>query len=273
MLRRFEREAQATAALSSPHSIQLFDFGATREGAFYYVMELLSGRDVESLVREFGPVPANRAIYLLRQVCHSLADAHARGLVHRDIKPANMYVCRMGLEYDFVKVLDFGLVKVKSPQFESETLATVDHTTTGTPAYMAPETILGDAEVDRRADVYALGCVAYFMLTGQLVFEADTSMKMLLQHLNAEPVPPSQRTELPIPRELDELILACLQKDPDRRPQDAGELFRMACNCRSLDDWNRDKAEHWWRIHLPEFTGPLTLGDIHRAPAAGVVTI
>ena len=111
--RRFEREAQATASLSSPHTIQVFDFGMTRDGAFYYVMELLAGRDLETLVREFGPVPADRAIFLLRQVCHSLADAHARGMVHRDIKPANIYVCRMGLEYDFVKVLDFGLVKVR----------------------------------------------------------------------------------------------------------------------------------------------------------------
>src|SRR5688572_19499855 len=155
MLRRFEREAQATAALSSPHSIQLFDFGATRDGAFYYVMELLSGRDLESLVREFGPVPANRTIFLLRQVCHSLADAHARGLVHRDIKPANIYVCRMGLEYDFVKVLDFGLVKLNRSA-GVDTIVTMDHQTTGTPAYMAPEIILGEGEVDRRADVYAL---------------------------------------------------------------------------------------------------------------------
>ena len=122
VLRRFEREAQATAMLSSPHTIQLFDFGVTQDGAFYYVMELLAGRDLESLVREFGPLPPSRAIYLLRQVCHSLADAHARGLVHRDIKPANIYVCRMGLEYDFVKVLDFGLVKVEAARPAGDTL-------------------------------------------------------------------------------------------------------------------------------------------------------
>ena len=137
-------------------------------------------------MREFGPVPADRAIFLLRQVCHSLADAHARGMVHRDIKPANIYVCRMGLEYDFVKVLDFGLVKVRDRVGGVETLVTMDHTTTGTPAYMAPEIIVGEADVDRRADVYALGCVAYFLLTGQLVFEADTPMKMLMQHVHAQ---------------------------------------------------------------------------------------
>jgi eukaryotic-like serine/threonine-protein kinase len=272
VLRRFEREAQATAQLSSPHTIQLFDFGITQDGTFYYVMELLAGRDLESLVREFGPVPANRAIYLLRQVCHSLADAHARGLVHRDIKPANVYVCRMGLEYDFVKVLDFGLVKLKH-HTGMDTLVTADHTTTGTPAYMAPEVILGEAEVDRRADVYALGCVAYYLLTGQLVFEADTSMKMLLQHLHAQPVPPSQRTEVPIPRELDALVLACLDKDPNKRPQNAEELFHMACGCRACGEWNQAAASGWWGTHLPELTGPLTVDTPRPERVAGLATV
>ena len=188
-------------------------------------MELLSGRDLESLVKEFGPVPADRAIFLLRQVCHSLADAHARGLVHRDVKPANIYLCRMGLEYDFVKVLDFGLVKYRDRGSVQQSFMTLDHQTTGTPAYMAPEIILGEGEVDRRADVYALGCVAYYLLTGQLVFEADTPMKMLMQHVQAVPLPPSKRTELPIPPELDAIVLACLQKDPDKRPQNAEELL------------------------------------------------
>src|SRR4029079_6985971 len=161
-------------------------------------------RVLDTLVRESAPVPAARAIHLLRQVCHSLADAHARGLVHRDIKPANIYLCRMGLEYDFAKVLDFGLVKIKASSArgdESQTLATRENSTPGTPAYMAPEVILGDSEVDRRADVYSLGCVTYFLLTGELVFEADTSMKMLMQHLHAQPTPPSERTELQVPRE------------------------------------------------------------------------
>ena len=241
----------------------MFDFGSTDDGTFYYVMELLMGRDLESLVREFGPVPAPRAGYLLRQVCHSLADAHARGLVHRDIKPANIYVCRMGLEYDFVKVLDFGLVKLNSQASAEriQTLMTADQRTTGTPAYMAPEIILGETNVDRRADVYALGCVAYYLLTGQLVFEADTPMKMLLQHVQAEPIPPSQRTELPIPTEIDELVLACLQKDPNKRPQNAEVLLDMACGCKTGDCWNQDLAKGWWDKHLPEFTAPLSLGD------------
>jgi tRNA A-37 threonylcarbamoyl transferase component Bud32 len=270
MLKRFEREAQATAALSSPHTIQVFDFGLTQDGTFYYVMELLTGRDLESLVREFGPLPPNRVLYLLRQICHSLADAHARGLVHRDIKPANIYVCRMGLEYDFAKVLDFGLVKIQTGRAvrNTETLATMENTTPGTPAYMAPEVILGDADVDRRADVYSLGCVTYFLLTGELVYEADTSMKMLMQHLHAQPVPPSERTELPVPRELDELILACLQKDPKRRPQDAGEMYQMACHVHVRDEWGSDEAKHWWRAHLPHLTGPLKVSEPQRDAAA-----
>jgi eukaryotic-like serine/threonine-protein kinase len=270
ILRRFEREAQATAALSSPHTINLFDFGMTYEGTFYYVMELLSGRDLESLIREFGPMSAGRVVHLLRQACHSLADAHSRGFVHRDIKPANIYVCRMGLEYDFVKVLDFGLVKVRDHREVGQTLLTGQQATTGTPAYMAPEIILGEAEVDRRADVYALGCVAYYMLTGQLVFEADTPMKMLVQHIQSQPVPPSQRTELKIPRELDQLVLACLEKDPNNRPRDAEELFEWTCRCcRSADEWDTARAKEWWQQHLPELTATLTLpeSNVDVAPA------
>src|SRR4029434_9010520 len=159
-LKRFEREAQATAALNSPHTIQVFDFGITQDSTFYYVMELLAGRDLETLIREFGPLPASRTVYLLRQVCHSLADAHACGLVHRDIKPANIYVCRMGLDYDFAKVLDFGLVKIRKRSNAADSLVTMGQDTTGTPAYMAPECILGDVEADRGAGGYALRRVA-----------------------------------------------------------------------------------------------------------------
>jgi serine/threonine-protein kinase len=259
VLRRFEREAQATAALSSPHTIQVFDFGVTQEGTFYYVMELLAGRDLETLVRDFGPLPAARTTYLLRQVCHSLADAHARGLVHRDIKPANIYVCRMGLDYDFAKVLDFGLVKDRNHAAGSDSMTTIHHSTTGTPAYMAPECIVGDVEVDRRADVYALGCVAYFALTGSLVFDAENSMQMLMHHLHTEPSRPSERSELPIPRELDDLVLACLQKDPARRPQNAGEVLGLAYSCRCSDEWGQEEARHWWQVHLPNLTGSLTV--------------
>jgi serine/threonine-protein kinase len=268
MLRRFEREAQATAALSSPHTIQVFDFGVTTDRTFYYVMELLTGRDLDSLVRQFGPLPASRALYLLRQVCHSLADAHARGLVHRDVTPSNIYACRMGIEYDFVKVLDFGLVKFEEPRVMERTLLTGAHMTTGTPAFMAPEVILEHA-VDQRADVYAVGCVAYFLLTGQLVFQADTPMKMFIQHLQARPLPPSQRTELPIPRDVDALVLACLEKDPSRRPQDARELLRAIDQCLARAPWNQEAAHDWWEQHLPELTRPLRIGaETAAIPAA-----
>ena len=272
IMQRFMREAQATAVLSSPHTIDLYDFGFTSEGSFYYVMELLVGRDLESLVREFGPLPPNRAVYLLRQVCHSLAEAHSRDLVHRDIKPANIYVCRMGLDYDFVKVLDFGLVKFGDSPAMRRTVMTADHVTSGTPAYMAPEVILGDVETDRRADVYALGCVAYWMLTGQLVFEADTPMKMFLEHLHSEPIPPSQRTELPIPRDLDALVMQCLEKDPQKRPRDAGELFAMACGCKACDAWDNEAAREWWELHLAELTQALTLA-VPAAPAVSSVAV
>jgi len=268
VLRRFEREARATASLTSPHTINVFDFGVANDGKFYYAMELLQGRDLESFVRDFGALPAERAIFILRQVCHSLADAHARGLVHRDIKPANIYLCRMGLEYDFVKVLDFGLVKYRN-RASGQTLATLNHHTSGTPAYMAPEIILGEADVDRRADVYSLGCVAYYLLTGELVFEADSPMKMLMQHVQAIPVPPSERTELPIPPELDAIVLACLEKDPDKRPQNAAELLEIACECHTCEGWSQTAAKAWWERHLPELTGPLTIED----ERAEVVTV
>ena len=257
MLRRFEREAQATAALTSPHTIRIYDFGATADDSFYYVMELLDGRDLESLVRAFGPVSADRVVFLLRQACHSLAEAHARGLVHRDITPSNIYVCRMGLDYDFVKVLDFGLVTFHGKPSMERTLATGSHATTGTPAFMAPEVIVG-GEIDERTDVYALGCVAYFLLTGQLVFTADTPIKMFLQHLQTRPVPPSERTELPIPPELESLILSCLEKDPQRRPQNASQVLRALSRFRSAETWNNDAARRWWELHLTDLTGGLT---------------
>jgi serine/threonine protein kinase len=268
MLRRFEREAQATAALSSPHTIRVFDFGVTAERTFYYVMELLSGRDLETLVREFGPVPADRTLFLLKQVCHSLADAHARGLVHRDVTPANIYTCRLGLEYDFVKVLDFGLVRFNDQVSMQQTLMTGVHTTTGTPAFMAPEIILDEGAVDQRADIYAVGCVAYFLLTGQLVFEGDTPMKMFLQHVQSRPIPPSQRTELPIPPEVDAIVLACLEKDPRNRPQTAHELLRLLQRCRIGESWDSDAARGWWESHLVELTGPLSLSEAPTMPVA-----
>ena len=270
--RRFEREAQATASLNSPHSIRLFDFGVTEDGSFYYVMELLTGRNLESIVREFGPLPANRAVHLLRQVCHSLAEAHARGLVHRDIKPANIYVCRMALDYDFVKVLDFGLVKLRRGD-PMDTLLTSNHATTGTPAYMAPESVLAQGDVDRRADIYSLGCVAYYLLTGQLVFPSTTAMQNLVDHVHTRPVAPSERTELPIAAALDALVLACLEKSPALRPQNAEELLARLDTCEAGDDWTGAMAQRWWKTHLPELAGPLPSIDVQPPSVADAETI
>ena len=260
MLRRFEQEAQATAALNSPHTIRIFDFGATADHTFYYVMELLEGRDLQSLVREFGPMPAERAVFFLRQVCHSLAEAHARGLVHRDVTPSNIYVCRMGLDYDFVKVLDFGLVKFNGAQLLDDPKGK-PHTTTGTPAFMAPEIIMG-GEIDQRADVYAIGCVAYYLLTGQPVFEAGNTRELFSLHVQATPTPPSQRTELPIPRELDALVLACLEKDPERRPKDAAEVLEALRRYRSFEAWDNAAARSWWERHLVELADPLSAAAV-----------
>jgi serine/threonine-protein kinase len=263
-LQRFEREAQATAALTSPHTIRLFDFGVTDQGAFYYVMELLNGRDLESLVDEFGPLPPARALFLVSQICRSLAEAHALGLVHRDIKPANAYVCRMGLEYDVVKVLDFGLVRHESAGV-APTLLTDVAATMGTPAYMAPEVILGSGEVDRRADVYAIGCVAYFLLTGVHVFGGRTPMKVLMQHVQEAPLPPSRRIEQVMPPGVDDMVMACLDKDPERRPRDASSLLDRVLNCPTSDEWDQASARRWWKAHLPQLAEPVLAAPAGRA--------
>ncbi len=245
---RFKREAQAAAALRSPHTIELYDFGITDDGTFYYVMELLDGLDLETLVERFGPVPPERAVHFMRQTCSSIGEAHAQGLIHRDVKPSNIYASRLGLTVDFVKVLDFGLVK--STGSSQEVTLTAPEVTTGTPAFMAPEVALGE-EVDRRADVYALGCVAYWLLTGQLVFDADSPIKMIYRHIQNVPVPPSQRTELDVPRDLEELILASLEKRPDDRPSDAEELGRLFGGLQINGAWTDERAQRWWETHFP----------------------
>jgi serine/threonine-protein kinase len=262
-LRRFEREAQATALLQSQHSIRLFDFGAADDGSFYYVMELLRGRDLESLVKEFGPLPHERVMYVMRQVCHSLAEAHARGMVHRDVKPANIFLCRMGLEFDFVKVLDFGLVQTRRPDVSTavtETSITAEKLI-GTPAYMAPEIILGRNDVDRHADVYAIGCVAFYLLTGTRVFQDGNQMQMLVDHVHAEPIPPSARLGAALPREVDEFVLDCLRKSPDDRPQDAGQLLERIHTHNLAGRWSNSQARVWWQARLPTLSEPLAPSD------------
>ncbi|MFL5475578.1 MAG: serine/threonine-protein kinase [Gemmatimonadales bacterium] len=247
-MRRFQREAEVIARLRSPHTVELFDFGIADDGAFYYVMELLDGLDADSLLRRFGPVPPERAIYLLRQICHSLSEAQSCGLVHRDIKPANIYLCRYGEEYDFVKVLDFGIVGAVSDAEAMSAVRTQENVVRGTPAFIAPEQAMG-AEADWRADIYATGCVAYWLLTGQLVFTADSTMGLLLKHARTAPPPLSTRTELPIPGALEDLVLACLAKDPADRPQSARELSLLLAEVECGSTWTEDRAREWWRTH------------------------
>lgn len=257
--RRFEREARVTAKLRSPHTVTLYDFGTTSDGAFYYAMELLDGLDLENLVSRFGPQSSERVIHFLLQACDSLSEAHGKGLIHRDIKPQNLFASRLGLNYDFMKVLDFGLVQTPSPLGSSQTKLTLDGTTTGTPAYMAPEMSLGNP-VDARSDIYSLGCVAYRMLTGEQVFQRDSSMAVLLAHIQENPEPPSQRTELEIPPELDRATLACLAKDPAKRPQTAQELARMLASVHLPQPWDSARAERWWSMHVPDM-GAVQMGE------------
>ena len=248
LIKRFEREAKAMAGLRSIHTVDIYDFGRSADGAFYYVMELLDGLSLDTLVKRYGPLGAERAVYLLRQVCHSLGEAHREGLIHRDIKPANIFVCTLGPDYDFVKVLDFGLVK-HGGMGEQETELTAAGGTAGTPAYMAPEMATASASVDGRADLYALGCVAYWMLTGTQVFEAESSIATILKHVRDEAVPASQRTELPIPPELDAIILDCLAKDPAARPQTAAELTRRLAAIQFPQPWSCERGHDWWQLH------------------------
>jgi len=261
-LRRFEREAKATAALESPHTIEIYDFGIDRDGSFYYVMEMLWGFDLESLVQRFGPLPSERVVHLLAQACHSLEDAHRSGLVHRDVKPANIFTCRKAQDYDFVKVLDFGLVKSGDMTSAPASMLTLQGSAPGTPGFMAPEQLLGE-DIGPAADIYALGCVGYWLLTGKLVFDADTTMKMLVSHVQDTPVPPSKRTELALSPDLEQLLLACLEKKPAARPESARELGRLLRACRTESAWDEERSRSWWSSYAPEIarepTQPVSL--------------
>ena len=251
LVRRFEREAQATALMRSAHTVELYDFGVTDDGTLYYVMELLEGFDLRQLVARGGPVPAERAVHLLRQMCDSLAEAHLAGLIHRDVKPANVFACHYGRKLDFVKVLDFGLVKHGQQPSEDADHMTGDHVAGGTPAFMSPEQAIGDTGVDGRSDLYAVGCVGYWLLTGTLVFEGRTPMETIMMHVQREPEPPSRRTSQAVPASLEALILDCLAKDPGARPPTADELTERLDAVRLSDEWTPARAREWWNRHAP----------------------
>jgi eukaryotic-like serine/threonine-protein kinase len=249
-LSRFRREAEAAASLRSPHTVELYDFGVAEDQTLYLVMELLDGMNLETLIRQKGPLPAARVIYILRQVCESLEEAHRRGLVHRDIKPANIHLGRVGLHHDFVKVLDFGLVKSVAGTNVEHSMETGLEVAPGTPAYIAPEMVLGE-RVDGRADLYALGCVAYYLLTGRLVFEASNPIQMIARHLHDAPVAPSRHSELPVTAALDGLVLACLAKKPDDRPPSAAALARSLSAVEDGGTWDEEQAVRWWQVNQP----------------------
>jgi eukaryotic-like serine/threonine-protein kinase len=261
---RFRREAEAAANLRSEHTVELYDFGVTADNTLYLVMEYLDGMDLETLVQREGPLPPARVTYILRQVCDSLDEAHSYGLVHRDIKPANIHVGRVGRKDDFVKVMDFGLVKAVTDIAPQETLATIPgQMALGTPAYMSPEMALGET-VDARTDIYALGCVAYFLLTGELVFGGEKAINLIAKHLQAEPVPPSRRTTQSIPPALERLIMKALAKDPSGRPQSAKE-FSEALSWVATDGWGEKQASEWWKAHRR--ANGERLGNLELAPA------
>jgi len=243
-LRRFEREVQLTSQLTHPNTIAIYDYGHTDDGVFYYVMEYLDGLDLGELVARYGPQPSHRVTHILRQICDSLGEAHERGLVHRDIKPANIILCLRGGRPDVVKVLDFGLVKDLQAKH-----ATVEDGIAGTPAYLSPEAITDPASVGPRSDLYAVGAVAYFLLTGHHVFEKKTLAAICAAHLHEEPTPPSERADVQIDDALEQLALRCLEKDPAQRPESAHALRRALDAVAERLPWSEEEALPWWEAH------------------------
>jgi serine/threonine-protein kinase len=249
VLARFEREAQATARLSHWNTVELFDYGRTADGTFYYVMEFLPGLSLQQLVERHGPLPAGRAIYLLRQACDALSEAHAAGLIHRDLKPPNIFAAYRGGRYDVAKLLDFGLVKATrdddSPSLTREGMVT------GSPLYMAPEQVMRSHPPDARTDLYALGAIAYFLLTGRPPFCGDDSMEVMIAQAR-DPVVPLSELQDGIPADLEAVVLRCLEKAPSRRFQDAASLAEALAGCADAEAWSAVKAKHWWQTHEPE---------------------
>jgi len=245
VLARFEREVQATARLSHWNSVDIFDYGRADDGTFYYVMEFLPGMNLSELVRRYGPMPAARALHLVRQACDALHEAHDLGLVHRDIKPANIFAAARGGQFDVAKILDFGLAKPLAELAAAK--LTQEGTITGSPLYMSPEQAIGDREPDARSDIYALGAVLYYLVTGHTPFADENPMKVLIAHAHEPPPPPSQHIEVPDDVEL--VVMACLQKSPDDRYQSAAELAAAIEECDDYGRWTRDSARQWWQDH------------------------
>jgi predicted Ser/Thr protein kinase len=258
---RFEREVQLTSRLNHPNTIAIYDFGHTPEGVFYYAMEYLDGINLEDLVHQHGPQPEGRVVSILEQVCGSLSEAHATGLIHRDIKPANVMLTERGGICDFVKVLDFGLVKALEGGRDSS--LTAEGVFTGTPLYMSPETIQASDHVDARTDLYAVGAIGYFLLTGTPVFNGANVMEILHKHVSVAPEPPSLRLRRPVSAPLEALILKCLAKNPQDRPQSAAELAEALAHCATMGGWTRQDAIRWWRQFYPRDGQATTKPETH----------
>lgn len=242
-VQRFEREVCLTCQLTHPNTIQVYDYGRTPDGIFYYAMELLTGLNLHDLVSRFGPQPEGRVIPILTQVCESLAEAHALGLVHRDIKPSNIFLCDRGGVHDWVKVLDFGLVR----EFRNPSDARGDeHEFAGTPSFMPPEAIRNSAANDPRSDLYAVGAIGYFLMTGKSVFEDEDILKLQEGQPPAAPMPPSRRTENKISPELEQAILRCLERDPEKRPQTALELRDLFLASPRASAYTPEARAAWW---------------------------
>lgn len=252
---RFRREARVLSSLSNPHTINVFDAGIRDDGSFFYVMELLDGLNLDQLLTKEGPLQPSRVIHLLRQTLRSLAEAHERGLVHRDLKPANLMLCRYGGDFDFVKVLDFGLVKIGGGEQDSVPPLSAAGALPGSPAFLPPESILGSAFVDARADLYSLGAVAFFMLTGRFLFDADTPMAMIEAQLNDTPPSILGFAPTPVPVELDDLIQRCLSKAREDRPQSARQLLLELEELAVSYPWTAGQAEACWK-NIPKLSRP-----------------
>ena len=247
MLARFEREVRATAKLSHWNSIDIYDYGRTADGTFYYVMEFLPGHNVGEMVKEYGPISPARTVYLMDQVCAALNEAHGQGLVHRDIKPANIFCAYRGGIFDVAKLLDFGLAK-PTLNASADAQLTMEGTVTGSPLFMSPEQAASEESLDARSDIYSLGAVMYYMLTGQPPFMFDNPVKVMIAHATQEVVPPRQINPSH-PAELEEIILRCLEKDPDHRFQDVLALQRAMRELALDDTWTSDRAAEWWNCN------------------------
>lgn len=249
VLARFEREVHATAQLSHWNTVEIYDYGHTADGTFYYVMEYLPGMSLEELCRRNGPLPPERVVYLLRQVCGALAEAHAAGLIHRDVKPGNIIAAHRGGQYDVVKLLDFGLVK---PRAGRDNIAiTQQGSLAGSPLYMSPEQAMGKTDPDVRSDIYSLGTVAYFLLTGHPPFEGDEPMEVLVAHARDAVRPPSELVS-EIPSDLEQVVLKALEKDPEARFQSATEMEQALADCHCASEWGPHTAASWWNRQSDE---------------------